>query len=447
MKEKRKSKRNKFQKSIVLFLCFIFLYGSKGWGATYYIDYISGNDLNGGQSTPTPFKHCPGDLRASGSANIILSPGDVVVFKGGVTYAFSNSETDFIAANSSGSDGSPITYISGHLHSTPWPNPADRAIIDGTDADLDYGAGRNGVISLKGYSYITVRGLEIKNMPIVGNAAGSIGLIGWKATTGGNIVIDDNVIHNSGGNGVVIQGSYSGSTYPTGFIIQNNNIYMTNVHGLMLRFGLDNVLVYNNSFDLNGVEVYDSTDAYRVGDNISLTYDVIGGGGGVDTNIVIRGNDFNDTSKEAGYIPSKGHILLQQDTIGTIIENNYFHGEPRVASTLTVGNQKNLTIRNNVFHVFPTAFQGIIRFYSGQNYADIDGTKIYNNTIVSRPYGGVNNGAIFFGALADPDVQYTNVDIRNNIIDTDTETDKDILLVNIGNTKDGSDKPVVELFF
>ena len=96
--------------------------------ATYYIDYSSGNDSNNGTSTSTPWQHSPGDPRATGTANRTLAAGDMVVFKGGVTYSFSTGVTDYIAANASGSAGNVITYISGDLQSPQWG--ATRAVID-----------------------------------------------------------------------------------------------------------------------------------------------------------------------------------------------------------------------------------------------------------------------------------------------------------------------------
>lgn len=78
---------------------------SKLAAATYYVDYSSGSDANGGTSTSTPWKHCPGDSRATGNAaGKALSAGDTVIFKGGVSY------TGTVSINWSGGSGNPIIY-------------------------------------------------------------------------------------------------------------------------------------------------------------------------------------------------------------------------------------------------------------------------------------------------------------------------------------------------
>lgn len=77
---------------------------SSASGATYYIDYDAGNDSAAGTSATAPWKHCPGDKSGAGTAaSSHLSPGDKVIFKGGVTYRGS------ISLKESGSAGNPIT--------------------------------------------------------------------------------------------------------------------------------------------------------------------------------------------------------------------------------------------------------------------------------------------------------------------------------------------------
>ena len=57
-----------------------------GTGAVYYVDFSTGADTNSGTSKSTPWKHSPGMQGCTGScASTSLSPGDSVIFKGGVT--------------------------------------------------------------------------------------------------------------------------------------------------------------------------------------------------------------------------------------------------------------------------------------------------------------------------------------------------------------------------
>lgn len=75
----------------------------------YYIDYVGGADTNQGTSVESAWKHCPGDAAAGGRAAAgHLSPGDVVHFKGGVTYLLSSGAG--IALRWDGATEAPIVY-------------------------------------------------------------------------------------------------------------------------------------------------------------------------------------------------------------------------------------------------------------------------------------------------------------------------------------------------
>lgn len=55
--------------------------------ATYYIDYVGGDDTNNGTTTGTPWQHCPGDANATDTAGAAtFSAGDIIYFKKGVSY-------------------------------------------------------------------------------------------------------------------------------------------------------------------------------------------------------------------------------------------------------------------------------------------------------------------------------------------------------------------------
>ena len=55
--------------------------------ATYYVDFVSGDDNNNGTSTSTPWKRVRGMTNAAGSAaSAAITDSDTVVFKGGVTW-------------------------------------------------------------------------------------------------------------------------------------------------------------------------------------------------------------------------------------------------------------------------------------------------------------------------------------------------------------------------
>src|SRR6266496_3245937 len=60
---------------------------ARAHAATYFIDFLQGNDANSGTSTNSPFKRCPGDSEATSNCALInLQAGDTARFKGGVPY-------------------------------------------------------------------------------------------------------------------------------------------------------------------------------------------------------------------------------------------------------------------------------------------------------------------------------------------------------------------------
>jgi hypothetical protein len=92
--------------------------------ATYFIDFATGSNSNAGTSTGAPWKHCPGDTNATGTAAATsLVAGDTVILKGGVHYY------GRIGLNFSGADGNRLTY-DGNSAGT-WGT--GKAIIDGSE--------------------------------------------------------------------------------------------------------------------------------------------------------------------------------------------------------------------------------------------------------------------------------------------------------------------------
>lgn len=89
--------------------------------ATYYIDYVNGDDTNNGTSTSTPWQHFPTDARATGNAKgHALTQDDTYVFKRGVVYDVVAADLELVNAPS----GITVTSIVG------W-GAGDRAILDG----------------------------------------------------------------------------------------------------------------------------------------------------------------------------------------------------------------------------------------------------------------------------------------------------------------------------
>lgn len=399
---------HKFRSIRIMFfavLSFVIFFALAGGAeaATYYIDYETGNDTNNGTSNTTPWKHSPGDPRATGNSNIALSAGDTVVFKGGVTYSFDSGTTDYLAANASGASGNIITYRSGHVHAPQWG--ITRAIIDGTNVNFNYDNSITGVISLKSFSYIKVEGFQIQYAPW---SSAESGLISWRGNSGGNIIIDNNVLFSniSPPNtsttvwvGIWIQGNYTNAT-PSSFTITNNEIYDIGGHGILLRYGMSNVLVANNIAHDCGP----NPSPYQ-GDGI---FTATGGNDtAVPTTVTISNNTFYDFAE-------KGCLIIG-GLKNSVIERNYCYDDDlQNGFGFAVGGSEtgiavdDVTFRNNLI-VFSNASKwgGLIRMVlDGGGVSDV---KYYNNTLIGTSEERVFN--INGGAWS-----ITDLYIINNII-------------------------------
>lgn len=114
---------------------------------TYFVDFDGGSDSADGKSAQTPWKHAPGDAAATDSAaGVKLSPGDVVLFKGGVRYKGS------IDVPASGTASARITY-DGNGRGT-WG--AGLAVIDGEET-------RSRGFRLQNRSYVTIDSFALES--------------------------------------------------------------------------------------------------------------------------------------------------------------------------------------------------------------------------------------------------------------------------------------------
>lgn len=403
----------------------------------YYIDYQNGNDTFPGTLRTKPFRHCYGDSNAIGKAALVnFQGGDTIVFRGGSIYQFNPLIKDNISFNKSGLPEKPIVIISGHKINPPWTIGADtnRAVIDGTFADPEYSV-RGGILDLKNSSNIIVDGLEVKNMTV---NYGYLGCIYWRGDSGpdiaveGNVSILDCVMHNSNSGCIVLQGNYEAGPMASTFLIKNCHMYDSWGHLAMVRYGIENVVIQNNSFEKPG------SDPYNVGNVGADCITLAESGNNLIKNITIVGNDINYNTP----IPTKSHILLFGTINNLIIKRNYFHGSPRVAAIDQTGPTTQYIVMNNIFDVKPTDFEGILRFFTDQGTArNCSELYVFNNTFVSIPRLG---GIVYFFRGNDPDdVIYSNIQIKNNIFNLDTtDISKDFIYIgtNLANTK-----PIVDM--
>lgn len=357
----------------------------------YYIDYSSGNDNNNGTATGTPFKHCPGDANASGTAaSTTLGADDYVVFKGGVTYS------GRIDCTRSGTSGTPLTYISGHVYDTPWG--AERAVIDGS------GVSSSGVylgtISVYRAAYLVFEGFDVDGGPSGSGYGGQISI--YNDGNYDDIIIDNCLLHGGDGNGVMLRGLWNDGSKPSGYTIQNCEIYNNDWHGIQTRAGIDNVLVYNS-------EIHDNGNVEGNG--------VFAGGAGtaVSDGLTIRGCTIYDNH-------TKGHTNVSGTNI--LIEDNYMYSTEQIPFGLAIGGElwnasaattSDVTIRNNIIDV-QGQFEGAIRLSHAVGAGVISGVDIYNNYIHQR---GSYSAVIFRDGGSSQNPSIENVTFKNNIVVVD----------------------------
>ena len=132
------------------FLFLIFLFISQSGAASYYVDYVNGNDASAGTDTALSWQHVPGDDRATALAkHAAFKPGDTVILKGGAVYSGT------ITVRWRGRQGSSIVYDGNS--SGKWGS--GKAIIDGAMVRL-YGFFADD----PSMAFIVIRNFEIRNM-------------------------------------------------------------------------------------------------------------------------------------------------------------------------------------------------------------------------------------------------------------------------------------------
>lgn len=248
-------------------------------------------------NTPVP-GYCTGDVISiapgtfgsgvfgSGSGKIAVGPGDVVVFANG-TYTDTNGDGSVMRIEGSGTASQWVTFVS----LNKWG-----AKMWGNDNDASEG------ISLVGSDYVRVEGFEVwdvgnvgsprgsasgidlydggKHSQIVGNHVhhvgnvcanpgntnGQVGIYVQSGKSGGNIVVENNLVHDVGrffvgengcGNttvsldhGMYLNGSAGGGGGASNLTIRNNIFHDTH-HGWGIQLypgSLDNIHVLNNTF-------------------------------------------------------------------------------------------------------------------------------------------------------------------------------------------------------
>lgn len=348
----------------LLFVATILCTLSTVQAATYYIDYNAPNDSANGTSKETPWKRCPGMVGFSG--NYTHSPGDIFVFKGGVTWPQAALPLTISYSGEVGAEDQ-YTVDKSWYSGIAWDYP----IFDGQNKS----GGLNVVYSYK-KSNIIIDGLKIIN-------AGDL-------TTGYGTGISCN-----GGSNKIIRNCFLEPV-------------SVNAYADVCIGGGSNSYFYGNTIK-RAARVH-----VTCGDN---TYD----------NYHFFNNIFYGAGQLFGSYHSDG-FMIQSDGVGSYkftnikIHNNKFLGDWSVGATALFYTSCNTgafglqhtEIFNNQFVQENTSggVAGAIRLGYCSNLDDV---RIYNNTMDLSSVTTGNLQAVILVA-ANPSMNLNNLDIRNNII-------------------------------
>ncbi len=428
--------------------------------ATYYVDYLDGNDANRGISQTDAWKHAPGDSEATGIVkSTILRGGDTVIFKGGVIYSGTGISKTLITISSSGTANNYITY-DGNSAGT-WGT--GRAKIDLINSYY------HAFLDSSGHNYIKILNFDIYNAKntnsgagLTGSCAGQIKVTrggidqcvtytgtydpGVIKVTGSHWLINGNVMHdaenytdlcvvgaeqdtdNSTTTGTPAQQVWIWARGPgvTDIEISNNEFYAAG-DTIIYLYGTDSVSIKNNNF--GGINRDAKTGYFSVAIRIGASAGTPDSGS---KNVTISNNIFHDgwqyEGDDAGgqrchagdWIHVYGAGAAVNDNI--IYDSNLFYNDMNFltahgSAMSQVDTVTNFYVRNNIF-INPHATNGAVNVV-----ADVENYYAYNNLIITylSQVGMGLNGA-------------RNAYIKNNIGIINDKSGASVVFYRVGTT-------------
>ncbi|MEJ2080306.1 MAG: right-handed parallel beta-helix repeat-containing protein [Acidobacteriota bacterium] len=195
---------------------------ASAFGATYYIDWGQGNDQNSGTSKSSPWKRHPYMNGWSGSYS--HSPGDVFIFRGGVTWP---NSCFALLISSGGSSSAPDRYDvdKSWYQGSSWSRPVFDLQNQGMPRD-------SRPIRITNVSNVVVRSIEVRNQKIISGQEYSRGGISVEGSSG--ILIEDCYLHDWDVSGTSVDSTFGGvtSASSSGVIVRQ-----LRVHGPQLSGG------------------------------------------------------------------------------------------------------------------------------------------------------------------------------------------------------------------
>ncbi len=404
----------------VLIVTMTILGASHAYAATYYVDYVGGNDANtgvwNGTAKPTAWQHAPGDANATGiPLATILKAGDRVIFKGGVAYLGT------VVMPWSGSAGRPIIY-DGNTNFEENPFGYGRAIIDGENIRQKGFTGSN-------ISYVTIDGFEVRNLYWNSSDAQNTRAVDFRKSSTG-VVVNGAFIHNIGiwlnlpttdknqigGLGVSfetgINNIVSNSEFTKvaigihieggdGCIFEGNNIHHFLVWGIDItsdRGQTQNMVVRNNTIH----DMYQYDAPYWQGtpaegphtDYVFIRNPGNAGPAGYPKNVIVEQNRFYDDIDHSAVVrDGTAHVYISGNIDGTIVRNNSFLNYHPYYAVRSAYGATHTSVSNNTFYTgaggraFMTNGAGAVSFSNnivvGDGAADIEepGEAVFNNNL------------------------------------------------------------------
>jgi hypothetical protein len=368
----------------LLFAVFAMPTSASASACTYYVA-TNGKNTNPG-TRAAPWK------TIQKAANTVPA-GSVVCIRGGVY-------TEVVVIHVSGSAaGGPITFQS---------YPGETAILDGTGLTVPSGWGP--MILIQNRSYITIKGLEIRNYKSSAKAHSPVGIF----VTGhdDHIQLLNNVVHHIETNFQKPDGgdAHGIAVYGTDAPDSINNIVIDGNKLHNLKLGSSESLVVNGNVD--GFTITNNI----VHDNNNIGIDVIG---------------FEGKSPDPAYDQARNGLVRGNTVYNISSFGNPAYGDERSADGIYVDGGRDTLIERNIVHHTNIAIE-LASEHAGRSTSNITvrNNFVYSNTQVGVAIGGydelrgstencviVNN--TFYNNYTQGDwgaELYVQFDTRNNII-------------------------------
>lgn len=385
---------------LMLFVILIyFSFPSLLFPAKYYVDYQNGNNNNNGLTIQTAFKHCPGDVNATGvPAGINLTAGDTVIFRGGVEYLGQ------VLIDGDGTATDSIVFIG----NSGWGS--GRAIFNLQNTrQYAFKGGRD---------YIKIQGFNIYNYA----SAGSDYAI-YPSSGASHWLIDSCTV-------AFVQDWNSISTFPdkaaillsnsiSNITIRNCEFFASGRTTIKIRYA-SNINILDNDF--GGLNRGDSTGWFSV----AIRGEVNG------SNVVVRGNRFHDAWQYGGDVnPELQHAPAYMHIYGDAtnyprnwtIERNYFYNDRQLNTGSGTGSIE-LTTNCRSFHIRNNVIVNDIEWWGGAILlaTACDSIWVENNTIINRDYLTTSGANINIVIYTDATNKVgDSIWVRNNIFWNDDD--------------------------